>query len=260
MASQQTRQTTRVTSISHRVERLPLKLARAWHAANLTLPDGYPSGGGEHVSGGGISRPVEAALLGRERVLDSTVSTAYDDGDEVEVIRVRGMRLVDEQLQAIEMAITAIEAELSKLAAPLTRRSAPPRTNITECEACGRTVAGTPTDRLRSGYCDACRKAWARAGNPDRMLFQRLRHREVSAADHSKTFALDRDTAGIDVWSAGVQVTLVGELAAEYRSLQREHGRVPSDDVQRLVAAAEGSAVSSVQTALSDAHRAVQGD
>jgi hypothetical protein len=231
MSSRETRQKARTAAIAHRADRLPLRLARAWYAANLALPDGFPSGTGENVSGGGISRPVENAVIAREHTLDSTIRNI--DGTDIRIPR--GMTVVDEQLRVIEAAFTMIELELSQIEAPLTRKDAPARTNISECEACGRTVAGTPTDRLRSGYCDACRKAWDRAGRPDRVQFQRARHCEVSAADHSKTFALDRDTAGVDVWSAGVTVTLTGEHATEYRALQAAHGKVPAEEVRRLV-------------------------
>lgn len=231
MSSRETRQKARVAAIAHRADRLTLRLARAWYAANLALPDGFPSGTGENVSGGGTSRPVENAVIAREHTLDSTLRNIGG----VETCIPRGMTVVDDQLRIIEAAFTMIESALSQIEAPLTRTDPPARTNISECEACGRTVAGTPTDRLRSGYCDACRKAWDRAGRPDRVQFQHNRHREVSAADHSKTFALDRDTAGIDVWSAGITVTLTGDKATEYRALQREHGKVPADDVRRLV-------------------------
>lgn len=47
------------------------------------------------------------------------------------------------------------------------------------CLACERWVPGTHEDRLRSGWCDACRKSWERyrASRPsaDRMSFQRWR-------------------------------------------------------------------------------------
>lgn len=44
------------------------------------------------------------------------------------------------------------------------------------CLACGRDVPGTAVDRLRGGWCDACRKAWDRAGRPpDRPAWARLR-------------------------------------------------------------------------------------
>ena len=34
------------------------------------------------------------------------------------------------------------------------------------CRACARMVAGTDQDRLRTGFCTACYRAWARAGRP----------------------------------------------------------------------------------------------
>ena len=44
-----------------------------------------------------------------------------------------------------------------------------------DCRACDRYCAGTGEDRLRSGYCAACRMAWRRAGSPDRQAFERDR-------------------------------------------------------------------------------------
>lgn len=35
-----------------------------------------------------------------------------------------------------------------------------------ECRCCDRAVAGTSSDRLKSGYCPACYKAWERDGRP----------------------------------------------------------------------------------------------
>lgn len=40
-----------------------------------------------------------------------------------------------------------------------------------DCLCCERNVAGTEVDRLRSGFCDACRKAWERGGRQDRHRF-----------------------------------------------------------------------------------------
>lgn len=60
------------------------------------------------------------------------------------------------------------------------------------CRACQRTVTGSDDDRLRSGYCDGCRKAWTRlmsrwtderrAGAPDRAEFERRRRDEADEA------------------------------------------------------------------------------
>ena len=43
------------------------------------------------------------------------------------------------------------------------------------CLACDTDVPGTAENRLRSGYCPACRKAWERAGCPDRSSFRSMR-------------------------------------------------------------------------------------
>lgn len=51
------------------------------------------------------------------------------------------------------------------------------------CNACGRDVPGTATDRLRSGWCDSCRKAYDRAGYPDRAAFERSRYSEKNPPD-----------------------------------------------------------------------------
>jgi hypothetical protein len=32
-------------------------------------------------------------------------------------------------------------------------------------------VSGSASDRIKSGYCERCYKAWQRAGNPDRAEF-----------------------------------------------------------------------------------------
>ena len=57
------------------------------------------------------------------------------------------------------------------------------------CRACERTVTGSDDDRLREGFCDACRKAWKRLqsrwtddrrpGAPDRAEFERRRRAEA---------------------------------------------------------------------------------
>jgi hypothetical protein len=44
-----------------------------------------------------------------------------------------------------------------------------------DCMACGEYCSGAVDDRLRAGYCNACRMAWDRAGRPDRFQFQQDR-------------------------------------------------------------------------------------
>lgn len=57
------------------------------------------------------------------------------------------------------------------------------------CTCCGRIVYGTAADprigtkedRLRSGYCNACRIAWTTAGRPDRPFWERQRREKLSS-------------------------------------------------------------------------------
>lgn len=48
------------------------------------------------------------------------------------------------------------------------------------CLACLREVKGTSVDRIRSGYCPACYRAWLRDGKPDRLRFERARRQEAA--------------------------------------------------------------------------------
>ena len=41
------------------------------------------------------------------------------------------------------------------------------------CQRCERWVSGSSSDRIRSGWCEACFKRWTRAGRPDRTEFNR---------------------------------------------------------------------------------------
>lgn len=69
-----------------------------------------------------------------------------------------------------------IVEEIERRNAALGNQPAPTRTpGGGDCTACGRYVSGATDDRLRSGYCDACRKAWERAGRPDRAAFENER-------------------------------------------------------------------------------------
>jgi hypothetical protein len=56
------------------------------------------------------------------------------------------------------------------------------RSGSGSCLACARHVAGSATDRLRAGMCDACRKAWERDGRPDRAWWCRRRSEELAPA------------------------------------------------------------------------------
>lgn len=166
--ARQRRRHQRLAVIALQIPRIESLLTKAHQAAALTLPDGTVGGSGlEPVSGGGTSRPVEAAILERERILDSR------EGDH-EAQRV-GLAAVDTSLSVIEHALREIQTELTTLAARAHHGIERQRTNMVDCEACGRCVAQTVTDRIKAGYCRACYEAWKRAGRPDRPTFERTR-------------------------------------------------------------------------------------
>lgn len=50
------------------------------------------------------------------------------------------------------------------------------------CERCDTNVTGAVGDKLVSGYCGKCRKAWERAGYPDRHQFERSYQQEQAAS------------------------------------------------------------------------------
>ena len=51
---------------------------------------------------------------------------------------------------------------------------------IVFCQACEREVAGTPKERIRSGYCHGCFAKWGRRGRPYRALFEAEIKQELS--------------------------------------------------------------------------------
>ena len=70
-------------------------------------------------------------------------------------------RAMDRSLQYVAHAHDAATGRVGSLAG--------------DCSACDRPVAGTPNDRIRSGYCPACYQAWRRLGMPDRAAFEQQR-------------------------------------------------------------------------------------
>jgi len=55
------------------------------------------------------------------------------------------------------------------------------QSTLSQCQCCERDVLNTPDDRIVSGYCGACLKAWDRAGRPDRLPFEINRRNELKA-------------------------------------------------------------------------------
>lgn len=86
---------------------------------------------------------------------------------------------IDEQLanhiRAIWKTATDIETDIVRILTHATTDDpVPPGTG--SCQRCGRfcrPTAQRPDNRIRSGWCNACRMAWTRAGRPNRSTFNR---------------------------------------------------------------------------------------
>lgn len=211
--------------ISLQAARLPTLLREAYTAIELTLPDGYPAGGSEPVSGGDIGRPTEGAVLERERILESVEDPGADEARRV------GLAAVDTSLAIAVQALREAHAELTQITARLHAGREAQRTNMADCQACERPVANTPNDRLRAGYCNACRMAWNRQGQPDRVAFERSR-RGIDTAPEPEVHTSGADV--VDLTVAGVTVRLPVDLAIEFHQLEPP----TADDIARLHAAA----------------------
>lgn len=219
------RQAQQLSLIAHQAARLHTLLREAYTAIELTLPDGYPSGGGEPVSGGDIGNPTLGAVLEHERVLESIEDHGADEARRV------GLAAVDTSLAVAVNALREVHAELTQITARLHAGHEAQRTNMAECQACERTVANTPKDRLRSGYCMACRKAWDRAGRPDRVAFEQTRRGlDTMPEPEVRTSGVEV----VDLTLDGQTVRLPADLAIEFHQLEQP----TSADIARLHAAA----------------------
>lgn len=132
--------------------------------AGRTLRDGYGGGSsGVAVSTSDVSNSVLATVAarggGNEDAGTPDTWPPFDDPM---------IRQVEELFEHLGAAVThassirRIRRRIEDAVGPIGRTSSLQG----ECLCCGREVAGTATDRLRGGYCDACRKAWERDGRP----------------------------------------------------------------------------------------------
>lgn len=123
----------------------------------VVAPDGFGSAtGSDGVRGSGVSRPVEAAVVARgERVVPDPVGEQIRNlfGALAEAAGVLGpaSRWLDYLGAYGDRPGVARESSLQG-----------------DCLACGRAVAGTPQDRLKTGFCQACYEAWRRFQVGDR--------------------------------------------------------------------------------------------
>jgi hypothetical protein len=150
-------------------------------AEETAAVDGYPAGMGQSdIHGGRLSDPTEeqverkarGRIIKRDNGTEETTPDTwqpYPDplGDFVSefqgmVSEIHGLaKLAHKQATVVLKAADAYRGRQSSLAGV--------------CARCGTDIAGTPKDRMRSGYCGACYTAWLRAGRPDRPKFEKSR-------------------------------------------------------------------------------------
>ena len=122
----------------------------AWQVLSDGLPRqsmGEPGGGN-----GGHGDPTLGAVMANEQMT----------------------RMLDDLRAELERAQSAV-VHAFRLASSIAAQTVAPveadPPGAGHCQRCAVWVAGTAKDRIKSGYCERCYKAWQRAGNPDRVLF-----------------------------------------------------------------------------------------
>lgn len=117
-----------------------------------------------------ITEPSASGPKGKGTVTDPTLSA---------VIRSMGKR-ADDPIYDTVQRIARTLADVATLCQDIDQMVAYVTTvkefeqvkTIAYCQACGREVAGTSSDRIRSGYCMADYQAWTRKGRPYRTQFE----------------------------------------------------------------------------------------
>jgi hypothetical protein len=151
----------RVDAAIDHLTRLRPEIAVLWHRGQHEPADPYPASVRPADTPGGTNTatPTERAALREHQPTDPI-------GHLIEDI-FWGLREVDRLALGIEGRRQLIHRALTKNYG---------RVDTTgTCEACKRTVPGTPEDRLRSGYCQKCHRQWLREGRPDRVAFEQRR-------------------------------------------------------------------------------------
>ena len=132
----------------------------AWQVLSDGLPRqsmGEPGGGN-----GGHGDPTLGAVMANEQMT----------------------RMLDDLAAELERAQSAI-VHAFRLASSIAAQTVAPAeadpAGAGHCQRCATWVPGTAKARIKSGYCERCYKAWQRAGNPDRVLFNGSDHDEDDA-------------------------------------------------------------------------------
>ena len=129
-------------------------IERAHQASWQVLSDGLPrqSMGEPGGSGGGHGDPTLGAVMANEQTA----------------------RMVDDlraELERAESAMMHAFRLASSLASAVVAPAEAEPAGAGHCQRCAVWVSGSAKDRIKSGYCERCYKAWRRAGMPDRVLF-----------------------------------------------------------------------------------------
>ena len=127
---------------------------RAHQSAWTVMSDGLPTqsmgepGGGS----GGHGDPTLGAVMANEQMA----------------------RMLDDLHAELERAVSAT-VHAFRLASSIAAQTVTPAEaeapGAGHCQRCNVWVSGSSSDRIKSGYCERCYKAWQRAGNPDRAEF-----------------------------------------------------------------------------------------
>ena len=131
-------------------------LRRAHESAWQILSDGLPrqSMGEPGGGNGGHGDPTLGAVMANEQMT----------------------RMLDDLAAELERAQSAM-VHAFRLATSIVGQTVPPAEaeapGAGHCQRCRVWVSGSSSDRIKSGYCERCYKAWQRAGNPDRVVFNR---------------------------------------------------------------------------------------
>lgn len=141
-------------------------LVQAHSVAADLMADGLPSGNdSEPTSGGDVGRPTEAAVAQRERLA-------------------AGMAKIHTDLRATQTAARTAFYGVSTIAGKVEGSDSLINPGQGDCLCCDRWISGTPTDRIKQGYCNGCYVAWTRyrQANPnaDRVRFERSRQGEMA--------------------------------------------------------------------------------
>ena len=129
-------------------------LRRAHESAWQILSDGLPrqSMGKPGGGNGGHGDPTLGAVMANEQ-MGRTLDDLHAELERAVSATVHAFRLAT---SIVGQTVAPAEAE-----AP----------GAGHCQRCNVWVSGSASDRIKSGYCERCYKAWQRAGNPDRAEF-----------------------------------------------------------------------------------------